>query len=94
MKRQPLTLTLPLCSICRYKHPDTLDYRKRFPTCDAFPNGIPEAVRKNHLDHRRPISGDNGIHFDPAADTAPLQQLLSSFDDLFRKQGLKTRTAK
>jgi hypothetical protein len=94
MKRQPLTLTLPLCSICRYKHQDTLNYRKSFPTCDAFPNGIPEAVRKNRIDHRRMISGDNGIHFEPAADTEPLKQLLSSFDDLFRKQGLKTRTVK
>lgn len=96
MKRQPLTLTLalPLCSICRYKHHDTLNYRKSFPTCDAFPNGIPEAVRKNRIDHRRAISGDNGIHFELAADSEPLKQLLSSFDDLFRKQGLKNRTAK
>ena len=94
MKRHPLTLTLPLCSICRYKHQDTFDYRKSFPTCDAFPNGIPEAVRKNRIDHRRTISGDNGIHFELAADTEPLRQFLSSFDDLFRKQGLKPRTAK
>jgi len=94
MKRQPLTLTLPLCSICRYKHHDTLNYRKGFPTCDAFPNGIPEVVRKNRIDLRRVISGDNGIHFELAADTEPLKQLLSSFEDLFRKQGLKTRTAK
>ena len=94
MKRQPLTLPLPLCSICRYRHQDTLNYRKSFPACDALPNGIPEAVRKNGIEYRRTISGDNGIHFGLAADTEPLRQLLSSFDNLFRKQGLKPRMTK
>lgn len=94
MKRQPLNLTLPLCSICRYRQMDTLNYRKSFPACDAFPNGIPEAVRKNGIEHRRTISGDNGIHFELAADTEPLRQLLSSFDYLFRKQDLKPRMTK
>ena len=94
MKRQPLVLTLPLCSICRYKHKDSLTYRKSFPTCDAFPNGIPEAVRKNKMDHRRAIAGDNGIRFEPAADTEPLKQLLGAFDSLFQKQSRKNRTVK
>jgi hypothetical protein len=92
MKRQPLTL--PLGSICRYNHLDSLNYRRRFPTGDTFPNGIPEPVRKNRIDHRRPLSGDNRIHFEPTANTEPLRQILSSFEDLFRKQGLKTGTAK
>jgi hypothetical protein len=94
MKRHSLTLTLPLCSICRYRHQDTLNYRKSFPACDALPNGIPEAVRENGIKHRRTISGDTGIHFVLAADTEPLRQLLSSFDNLFRKQGLKPRMTK
>jgi hypothetical protein len=94
MKRQPLPFTLPLCAICRYKHPDNPNYRKSFPTCGAFSNCIPEAVRKNPIDHRRALSGDNGIRFELAADTAPLKQLSSSFDDLFRKQDLKTGPAK
>lgn len=94
MKRQPLTLTLPLCSICRYKHPDTLAYRKSFPTCDAFPHGIPEPVRKNRIDHRKAVSGDNGLRFELAADTEPMRQLLSSFDELFKKQSLKGKPGK
>jgi len=94
MRRQPLVLTLPLCSICRYKHKDSLTYRKSFPTCDAFPNGIPEAVRKNKMDHRKPIAGDSGIRFELAADTEPMKQLLSSFDSLFQKQSRGNRTGR
>jgi hypothetical protein len=94
MKRQPLTFTLPLCAICRFKHPDNPNYRKGFPTCAPFPNLIPEAVRENPIDHRRALSGDNGIRFELSADTAPLRQVLSSLDDLFRKQDLKTEPAK
>jgi hypothetical protein len=94
MMRQPLVLTLPLCSICRYKHKDSLTYRKSFPTCDAFPNGIPEAVRKNKMDHRKAIAGDNGIRFELAVDTEPMKQLLSSFDLLFQKQNRGNRIVK
>ena len=32
-------------------------------TCTAFPEGIPDAVFDNELDHRRPIDGDNGLQF-------------------------------
>jgi len=94
MKRQPLNLTLPLCPFCRYRHQDTLNYHKSFPACGAFPNGIPEAVRKNGIENRRTISGDNEIHFELAADTEPLRQILSSFNNFFRKQGLKPRITK
>jgi hypothetical protein len=94
MKRQPLTLTLPLCSICRYKHKDSLTYRKRYPTCDAFPNGIPEAVRKNRMDHRKAIAGDNGIRFELVADTEQMKLLLTSFDLLFKKQGEEGKAIK
>jgi len=94
MKRQPLPFALPLCAICRSKHPDNPNYRKGFPTCAPFPNRIPEAVRENPIDHRRALSGDNGIRFELSADTAPLRQGLSSLDDLFRRQDLKTERAK
>ena len=86
MKRQPLMRAVPLCSICKYKHKDSLRYRKSFPTCDAFASGIPEAVRKNKMDHRKATAGDDGIRFELAVDTEPKKQLLSSFDALFRKQ--------
>jgi hypothetical protein len=94
MKRQPLTMTLPLCSICKYKHKDSLTYRKRYPTCDAFPNGIPEAVRKNRIDHRKAIAGDNGIRFDLVADTEPMKELLASFDSLFQRHAEERKSTK
>lgn len=33
-------------------------------TCDAFPQGIPDAVYGNQRDHRQPIQGDGGIRFE------------------------------
>jgi len=86
MKRLPLTMTLPLCSICKHKHQDSLTFRNSFPTCDAFPNGIPEVIRKNRIDHRKALAGDNGIRFELAADSEASRQLLDSFDSLFEKQ--------
>ena len=94
MKRQPLPFAWPLCATFRSKHPDNPNYRKGFPTCAPFPNRIPEAVRENPIDHRRALSGANGIRFELSADTAPLRQVLSSLDDLFRRQDLKTERVK
>ena len=86
MKRRPLTTTLPLCALCKHKHQDSLTFRNSFPTCDAFPNGIPEAVRKNRIDHRKALAGDNGIRFELANEFETSRQLLDSFDSLFEKQ--------
>jgi len=86
MKRLPLTVTISLCSLCKHKHRDSLTFRKSFPTCDAFPNGIPEAVRKNRIDHRKALAGDNGIRFELANESEASRQLLDSFDSLFEKQ--------
>ena len=33
------------------------------PFCAAFPDGIPDAVFGNRLDHREPINGDHGIRW-------------------------------
>jgi hypothetical protein len=33
--------------------------------CEAFPEGIPEAILCNHHDHRVPFEGDSGILFEP-----------------------------
>jgi hypothetical protein len=86
MKRRPLTVTISLCSLCKHKHRDSLTFRKSFPTCDAFPNGLPEAVRKNRIDHRKALAGDNGIRFELANEFETSRQLLDSFDSLFEKQ--------
>jgi hypothetical protein len=85
-KRRPLITTLSLCRLCKHKHQDSLTFRRSFPTCDAFPNGIPEAVRKNRIDHRKALAGDNGIRFELAEDSEASRQVLDSFDSLFEKQ--------
>jgi len=36
------------------------------PTCAAFPDGIPQGIWDNKVDHRVPIAGDHGIVFEPA----------------------------
>lgn len=33
--------------------------------CEAFPSGIPEAIRENRRSHRKPAPGDRGIRFEP-----------------------------
>lgn len=32
-------------------------------SCAAFPEGIPDKVYSNELDHRQPIDGDHGIRW-------------------------------
>ena len=41
-------------------------YKKRDPSCDAFPNGIPEKIWMGDFDHNNPFEADRGIRFEPA----------------------------
>ncbi len=54
------------------------------PTCDAFPDAVPQAILSNELDHRDPIEGDRGIRFEPRPDVreAILKQLYAVLDKL------------
>jgi len=57
------SVAVPICYSCTHLHPgDGM-------MCDAYPDGIPEAILDSTADHRLPYEGDNGITFvqDPAA---------------------------
>jgi hypothetical protein len=45
------------CVYCRYWTPGG--------TCTAFPEGIPQAILANEVDHREPVLGDHGVRFTP-----------------------------
>jgi hypothetical protein len=36
--------------------------------CNAYPDGIPEAIWWNRVDHRQPQPGDHGIGWEPDGD--------------------------
>lgn len=55
------------CSTCvHFRSP--LDRVVRDPeagaACDAFPDGIPDQVFGNEVDHRQPVAGDHGIRWE------------------------------
>lgn len=50
-----------ICHLCR--HLDREESQGR--VCEAFPDGIPLAVRAGVVDHRSPVAGDHGIQFEP-----------------------------
>ena len=52
----------PLCAFCKHRH--ERDFRKRVPSCDAFPDGVPDVIYFECGDHRKPFAGDNGIRFE------------------------------
>ncbi len=45
---------------------DCLHFRRQVPfACDAFADGIPEAILDGTVEHTSPYPGDNGIQFEP-----------------------------
>lgn len=70
------------CWLCA--HADASDDPK--PTCKAFPGGIPPEIRRNEVDHRASLDGDDGTTFEPDGDAdgralKRLYQHLDSLDD-------------
>ena len=60
-------MNTPLCLHCRWLHavgdtPEPTDP----PTCRAFPDGIPEPILADQVEHDRPYPGDREIRFEPA----------------------------
>jgi hypothetical protein len=55
------TWLMPICEACTRLGPaaDGTGY-----ACEAFPDGIPEAIYPEGFDHRQPYPGDNGIRFE------------------------------
>ncbi|KNZ68846.1 hypothetical protein Tfer_2615 [Thermincola ferriacetica] len=52
------TVKAPICMTCDH----FIDDPERL-ICEAFPNGIPEAIINSQADHRMPYPGDNGIQY-------------------------------
>lgn len=41
-------------------------------SCGAFPDGIPQPILDNEVDHRKPVDGDQGIRFEPRSENSRL----------------------
>ena len=61
-----------LCDLCKHRHPGTHP-----PTCDAFPERIPNDIRLMWADHRAPYPGDGGIRFEPKDDSPATAERLA-----------------
>lgn len=44
--------------------PEGLKQGRDGPFCAAFPDGIPDRVYGNEVDHRQPIDGDHGVRWE------------------------------
>ena len=56
------TFTALICIHCARKHEAI--YGKWGLFCDAFPDGIPNAIKHSEVDHRtEPVHGDHGLLF-------------------------------
>lgn len=61
----------PICMSCKH-----FDRAADDLSCAAFPDGIPDAIIENRLDHRQPIDGDNGIQFEQGEGLEPLNDIV------------------
>jgi hypothetical protein len=62
----------PQCMTCRhFRSPFSVPAGAARPdgaTCDAFPQGIPDPIFANKIDHRQPVAGDHGVQWEPDGD--------------------------
>lgn len=52
------TGTLPIISQCA-----TCAHKKEGDICEAYPDGIPQEILTNEVDHKKPYFGDHGIQY-------------------------------
>lgn len=55
------------CGACaRFRSPFSAENTRGLagPFCAAFPDGIPDRVYGNEVDHRQPVEGDHGIRWE------------------------------
>ena len=54
-----------LCLYCKHLREEEGVSFPAEPTRDAFPDGVPDDIITNQVDHRKRVRGDKGIRFKP-----------------------------
>ena len=75
-----------LCLWCRHSHEDPDGAPTLIVGCDAFAEGIPNAIFDNEVDHRRPVEGDGGITFVPSAPRFASAEWSAYIDRMFEER--------
>lgn len=57
---EPVRLFFTQCAVCKHYFKDGYEGSR----CPAFPNGIPDDILYDHVSHKAPYEGDNGIQFE------------------------------
>jgi len=52
------------CGACaRFRSPFSMEPFRDGPFCAAFPDGIPDQIYRNEVDHRQPVTSDHGLRW-------------------------------
>lgn len=56
-----MTVLVSQCMFCQHFDESVREQN----LCKAFPEGIPQEVMLNQVDHRHPVAGDEGVRWKP-----------------------------